>query len=62
VLARQLGEVLPLREGEPFPLLSVRQPGKDPEPWFYDGARNRHWNPDHKHWHDGPPPENAAQP
>lgn len=27
-----------------------------PAPWQYDAASNRHWHPDHGHWHDGPPP------
>ncbi len=27
-----------------------------PEPWAYDAATNRHFDPAHGHWHDGPPP------
>jgi hypothetical protein len=27
-----------------------------PRPWQYDVVQNRHWNPLHGHWHDGPPP------
>lgn len=29
-----------------------------PQPWEYDAARDRHWNPEpgHNHWHEGPPP------
>ena len=30
--------------------------GDTPEPWEYDLVTNRHWDPDHGHWHDGPPP------
>lgn len=26
------------------------------QPWQYDATNNRHWNPRHEHWHDGPPP------
>ncbi len=30
----------------------------EPAPYFYDAATNRHWDPNHHHWHDGmPPPE-----
>lgn len=27
-----------------------------PEPWYYDRVADRHWNPVHGHWDDGPPP------
>jgi hypothetical protein len=27
-----------------------------PEPYTYDAENNRHWDPGHNHWHDGPPP------
>lgn len=27
-----------------------------PEPWEYDVVLNKHWDPVHGHWHDGPPP------
>jgi len=27
-----------------------------PDPWEYDQINNRHWHPDHGHWHPGPPP------
>jgi hypothetical protein len=30
--------------------------GPTPAPWTYDAANNQHWNPDHGHWHPGPPP------
>jgi hypothetical protein len=30
--------------------------GRTPEPWEHDTPRNRHWDPNHNHWHDGPPP------
>lgn len=33
------------------------QPGSSqPVPWVYDLIEDRHWNPIHGHWHDGPPP------
>lgn len=32
--------------------------GVTPEPWHYDAAQDRHWHPEHAHWHSGPPPEN----
>ena len=28
-----------------------------PEPWEYDPVNNRHWHPNHGHWHQGPPPQ-----
>ncbi len=34
----------------------------DPEPWEYDGARDRYWHPDHGHWHDGRPPGDPESP
>lgn len=36
---------------------------QNPEPWQYDEASNKHWNPTpgHVHWHDGPPPEGFEQ-
>lgn len=30
--------------------------GRNPAPWEFDAPRNRHWNPGHGHWHNGPPP------
>jgi len=30
--------------------------GATPAPYQYDPATNRHWDPTHGHWHDGPPP------
>jgi hypothetical protein len=30
--------------------------GPTPAPWTYDAQKNQHWNPDHGHWHPGPPP------
>ncbi len=34
-----------------------------PEPWQYDQASNKHYNPTpgHEHWHDGPPPDGFDQ-
>lgn len=36
---------------------------QNPEPWQYDQASNKHWNPTpgHEHWHDGPPPDGVVQ-
>ena len=28
-----------------------------PQPWQYDIVSDRHWDPNHNHWHDGPPPQ-----
>ncbi|MBI4589085.1 MAG: thioredoxin domain-containing protein [Candidatus Rokubacteria bacterium] len=56
VFAAQLMKTEPLfPDSSPGPL-PVAKPGKKPDPWEYDPKSNRHWNPDHGHWHDGPPP------
>jgi len=34
----------------------VERATKTPEAWEYDPVANRHWHPDHAHWHPGPPP------
>jgi hypothetical protein len=31
-----------------------------PQAWQYDAASNQHWDPSHKHWHQGRPPVSAA--
>jgi len=31
-----------------------------PKAWEFDAANNRHWDPAHGHWHDGPPPAGAV--
>ena len=36
--------------------MGVAVPASTPAAWHYDVANNRHWHPDHGHWHDGPPP------
>jgi hypothetical protein len=30
--------------------------GRAAEDWEFDETNDRHWNPDHGHWHEGPPP------
>lgn len=30
--------------------------GPSGQPWAYDSLRNQHWDPNHGHWHEGPPP------
>ncbi len=32
-----------------------------PSPWEYDADNDRHWHPEHGHWHAGPPPPHAAE-
>ena len=27
-----------------------------PKPYEYNPTTNKYWDPEHKHWHDGPPP------
>jgi len=42
-----------------MPLGSSYPAGVTPKAWEYDAANNRHWDPAHGHWHDGPPPLTA---
>ena len=44
------------------PTAAVDMSGPTPPPWFHDVENNRHWDPGHGHWHDGPPPAHATQP
>ena len=35
----------------------------EPAPWTYDSVTDQHWDPTHKHWHKGHPPnQNAPAP
>ena len=37
-------------------------PGQpEPAPYQYDPATNRYWDPNHKHWHDGQPPDSSLR-
>ena len=31
----------------------------NPSPWQYDAVTDRHYDPNHAHWHNGPPPTNS---
>jgi len=35
--------------------------GPEPAPYTYDARSNRHWDPEHHHWHFGPPPSAAER-
>jgi len=61
VFARQLAKIRPLLDGRTPAPLPIIEPGRDPEPWYYDAQTNRHWHPGHRHWHDGPPPPAGAR-
>ncbi|MHC5112910.1 MAG: peptidylprolyl isomerase [Planctomycetota bacterium] len=43
---------------------SVKPPPRitNPLPWQYDAATNRHFDPNHGHWHDGRPPAGKSPP
>jgi hypothetical protein len=41
--------------------LSAAPSGPTPAPWAYDSTTNKHWDPGHGHWHDGPPPVEAMR-
>jgi uncharacterized protein YyaL (SSP411 family) len=56
VFGAQLAKVQPLFPSSSPAALPILNPGKKPGPWEYDPKTNRHWNPDHGHWHDGRPP------
>ena len=49
-----------LLRDEPVSPQPVASPPVTPTPWYHDVANNRHWHPDHGHWHDGPPPTTPA--
>ncbi|MCH7870940.1 MAG: SEC-C domain-containing protein [Planctomycetes bacterium] len=36
--------------------------GATPAAWEYDPQTNRHWHPQHGHWHDGQPPPESQRP
>jgi len=52
VMIAPAGAVLP-------PAGKVWAGGLEPAPYTYDARNNRHWDPDHHHWHFGPPPSGA---
>lgn len=49
----------PLDTGAPTVMPGLA--GAAPHPWTYDPATNRHYDPSHGHWHDGPPPSPEAR-
>lgn len=40
--------------------LTINESSAVPADWHYDAVLNRHWDPGHAHWHDGPPPTGIA--
>jgi hypothetical protein len=53
---------LPRRSGSPAaPAGSGQSQSEQPAPWQYDEGNNRHWNPNHGHWHEGRPPSQTGQ-
>jgi hypothetical protein len=45
----------------PGEVTSLLPGGRMPKAWEFDAANNRHWDPGHNHWHDGPPPAGAEK-
>jgi hypothetical protein len=43
------------------PAGKLAEGGLEPAPFTYDARNNRHWDPDHHHWHFGPPPSQAER-
>jgi hypothetical protein len=43
------------------PTATAPAAGVTPQPWEYDAARNRHYDPNHGHYHEGPPPPPEAR-
>jgi hypothetical protein len=37
------------------------QRGGTPPAYYYDAANDRYWDPEHGHWHDGPPPPESER-
>lgn len=53
-------EPLRLPEAETKPVAAAKP---EPSPWTYDSVTDQHWDPNHKHWHKGHPPnQNATAP
>lgn len=50
-----------ISRGPAQPLSSAPASGAMPGAWEYDSLTNKHFDPGHGHWHDGPPPANASQ-
>lgn len=55
----QSGSKEPIRlpEEELKPAVAAKP---EPAPWTYDSVTNQHWDPAHKHWHSGHPPNQNA--
>jgi hypothetical protein len=47
--------------GTRLPVVNPGPEGQDREPWEYDAANDRHWDPNHRHWHNGPPPARTVE-
>lgn len=49
---------------QPVPVNNAVPPitGTTPKPYEYNSATNKHWDPAHQHWHDGPPPTGTPNP
>ncbi|MHC5023705.1 MAG: hypothetical protein ACYTGG_07320 [Planctomycetota bacterium] len=43
------------------PAGNLNSKNQTPEPWEYDPADNTHFDPQHGHWHQGPPPEDKVR-
>jgi len=43
------------------PTATAPPAGATPVAWEYDAARNRHYDPNHGHFHEGPPPPPEAR-
>jgi len=54
VFQAQLARPKALTEPAPAPL---RLGAPAPKPYTYDPVTNQYWDPEHKHWHTGKPPE-----
>ena len=61
---RGAGAISPMSPGDsgatnPAAVAPQGAPASTPAPWTYDPATNQHWDPNHGHWHPGPPPSTA---
>jgi hypothetical protein len=48
--------------GTPIQIATPLGPNEHPAPWEYDVEHDRHYDPrpEHRHWHQGPPPAGLA--
>lgn len=47
-----------LKQGSNPSQMGFTAPTRTGQPWEFDAETNTHWDPTHRHWHQGPVPAN----